>query len=161
MTTMNVKFLEFGGVCLDLRHVTFPRNECEEGNSEYIVFINVYKAFYSNFKFVCNYSLETLAVFIYENVKYTIDGVQQMFESVNYSQFVMNEHDFNKSLFIEFTENARLVVAQVIKFDEQYHQRVSGYIDFENRHLQPKKIMTKEERLEYDKQCEIKLLEYT
>jgi Nucleopolyhedrovirus protein of unknown function (DUF918) len=161
MTSINVKYLEFAEVCLDLRHVHFSKNE-NENNSEYIIFLNVYKAFYSNFNIVCDLSLESLCEYIYKNVIYTIDGVKQNNDILLYDRFIFNEHDKNKSVFIEFSENARIIVATTIRFDERYHQRVGGYIDFENRHFNTKeKVLSKEERAELDKTCEIKLLGYT
>ncbi|QYC92747.1 AC57 [Trabala vishnou gigantina nucleopolyhedrovirus] len=163
MTTINKKFLEFKDIGLDLRHAKFPCSDNDSQNNEYIIFLNVCKAFFCNFKIVCDLSLETLAIFVYENIKYTIKGVVQKCE-LHYDRFVINEHDENKSIIIEFGENARAIVAAVIRFDEQYYQRVSGYIDFEHRHdsaYRENTKMSKEERAEYDKKCEIKLLGYT
>nr|WUR10803.1 hp [Calliteara abietis nucleopolyhedrovirus] len=158
MTTLNVKYLEFGDVSLDLRHVAFPCSAPDDG-SEFIVFLNVHKAFFSNFKLVCDLSLETLTQYIYENVKYTLKGVLQAC-ILNYSRFVYNYHDRNKSIVIELDSNARIIVAAVIRFDEQYHQRVSGYLDFEKRHTPQEKrvFLSDQERAELDKTCEIKLL---
>ncbi|AWW14404.1 hypothetical protein KM620_gp044 [Hyposidra talaca nucleopolyhedrovirus] len=165
MTTINAKYLEFDGVCLDLRHVTFSCNPeiNHPDNREFIVFLNVCKAFFCNFKIVSDLSLETLSLFIYKNVKFVVNGALQKFEQINYNHFIMNEPDRGRSIIIELNEKARIVVAAVIRFDEQYHQRVSGYIDFEHRHqsLENKKEMTAQERAEFDKECEIKLLEYT
>ncbi|AHH82629.1 ORF-40 [Buzura suppressaria nucleopolyhedrovirus] len=165
MTTINVKYLEFGEVCLDLRHVRFSRNPQDDhpDNKEFIVFLNVYKAFFCNFKIVSDLSLETLTHFIYENVKFVMNGVVQDTRKVNYEHFIISEPDRERSIIIEFNKKARIVVAETIRFDEQYHQRVSGYIDFEHRHqpLKNKKRMTTQERAEFDKECEIKLLEYT
>ncbi|QWO71581.1 AC57-like protein [Orgyia pseudotsugata single capsid nuclopolyhedrovirus] len=157
MTSINVKYLEFGEVSLDLRHVKFPAIE-DKANSEYIIFLNVNKAFFSNFKIVCDLSLETLCQFIYENVRYTIDGVEQKL-TLDYDRFVYNQHDKNKSIIIQFSDTARIIVAAAIKFDERYNQRVSGYIDFENRHCSTQDELSAHERNELDKKYEIRLLD--
>ncbi|ABY65761.1 hypothetical protein [Orgyia leucostigma nucleopolyhedrovirus] len=162
MTTINVKYLEFGEVSLDLRHVRFPVSE--EGdldaNAEFIIFLNIQKAFFSNFKIITDLSLESLCQFIYYNAHYSIAGVKQQLK-MDYERFVYNEHDKNKSIIIEFDAAARIIVASVIKFDERYHQRVSGYLDFENRHNLNYDELSLQERVELDKQCEIKLLSLT
>ncbi|AIU41283.1 ac57 [Sucra jujuba nucleopolyhedrovirus] len=163
MTTINVRFLEFGGVSLDLRHVNFPVDKRDDSqNNEYIIFLNVCKAFYANFKIVSDLSLETLCHFIYQQVEFIKNNVATDLSEINYEHFVINDNDRGKSIIIEFDDDARIIVASVIRFDEQYYQRVGGYLDFENRHnpAQQKKLSTAE-RAERDKKCEVKLLGYT
>ncbi|QHB21694.1 ac57 [Artaxa digramma nucleopolyhedrovirus] len=167
-STVNVKFIEFGGVGLDLRHLNYSVSSVGADNREYIIFLNVNKAFYINFNIVCDMSLETLTHYIYENVKYTIDGELQQICKINYEHFIINEHDKNKSIVIEYGPGARIIVAETIRPNEKYNQRVSGYIDFENRHESMKQLgatkpttMTVQERSDYDRRCEIELLKYT
>ncbi|ACO53483.1 unknown [Euproctis pseudoconspersa nucleopolyhedrovirus] len=162
-TTVNVKYVEFGGISLDLRHVNYPISPNKFQNNNYIVFLNVNKAFYTNFDVVTDMSLETLTHYIYENVEYRIDEKLQKFQ-INYEHFRINEHDDNKSIIIEFEPQARIIVAKAIRAGEKYSRRVSGYIDFENRHnsSSTKTLeMNTQERLDYDKACEIELLKYT
>ncbi|AGR56798.1 ac57 [Hemileuca sp. nucleopolyhedrovirus] len=166
MTTVNVKYLEFGGTSLDLRHVSFPHcNKNEANNNEYIVFLNVKKAFFRNFKIISDLSLESLTYYIYENVKCTIDGKESskndgINKVIDYNKFVFNEHDKNRSIIIEFDSNARIIVASAIRPDEFYHQRVSGYVDFENRHTTTTTEISPNERDALDREYEIKLLNY-
>ncbi|AKC91714.1 ac57 [Lambdina fiscellaria nucleopolyhedrovirus] len=162
--TLNVRCVEFAGVCLDLRHVKFSTSgaNCDR---EYIIFLNVKRAIYRNFKITSDMSLETLALYIYQNVLYTVDGRLQSRSAVAYDCFVQNERDFNRSIVIKCGAEARIVVAAAIHFYENYHQRVSGYMDFERRWTKDVdclyNAMDEKERAKLDREYEMQLLEFT
>lgn len=71
MTSISGRYLEFAGVSLDLRQVNFSTTP--DANKNYILFLNVKRAMYRNFSVWSDLSLESLALFVYENVKYTDD----------------------------------------------------------------------------------------
>ncbi|AYN45050.1 se90 [Alphabaculovirus alterspexiguae] len=160
MLSVNRRYLEFDKVCVDLRHVTFSADG--QNDTEYIIFININRAMFTNFKIYCDLSIESLAEFIYDNVVCTVEG-NYVRPSVPLSECVQyNEYDLNKSLIIELHEKAKIIVAKTIYHDETYHERVTGYVDFENRHnknyVPPP---TSEVRNKLDREYEIKLLEFT
>nr|ANS70943.1 hypothetical protein [Lymantria dispar multiple nucleopolyhedrovirus] len=159
------RYLEFDGVTLDLRHVAFSRSQDELNNTDYIIFFNVKRALFRNFNLVSDLSLETLAMFVYENVRCTIGGrvcQRDTAAARRFEQFIFNENDRNKSIIIELHDDARLIVAAAIKPHEKYHQRVGGYMDFEKRHSPAdERDLTEAERAERDRLYEIKLFEFT
>jgi hypothetical protein len=58
------RYLEFDDVVLDLTSLIFLEFDNAQ-NEEYIIFMNVKKAFYKNFHITCDLSLETLTVLVY------------------------------------------------------------------------------------------------
>ncbi|ABF47386.1 ac57-like protein [Clanis bilineata nucleopolyhedrovirus] len=136
--SINQKYLEFDNISVDLRHVHFPRAIDEAENLEYIVFLNVKRAMYCNFKITTDMSLETLAMHIYEDVILCKDNVCirtiSNFNEIDFNKFVYNKTDLNKSIIIELDDEARVIVAECIQPHEKYHQRITGYMDFEKRH---------------------------
>ena len=160
MLSVNRRYLEFDRVCVDLRHVTFSADG--HNDTEYIIFININKAMFTNFKIYCDLSIESLAELIYENVLCTVEGknVKPSAPLAQCAQY--NEYDLNKSLTIELHEKARIIVAKTIYYHEKYHERVTGYIDFENRHDKNYTPESSEDlRNKLDREYEIKLLEFT
>ncbi|AAC70245.1 LdOrf-60 peptide [Lymantria dispar multiple nucleopolyhedrovirus] len=159
------RYLEFDGVALDLRHVVFSRAADEAHNADYIIFLNVKKAMFANFNLVSDLSLESLALFVYENLHHLVDGQLQR-HGCYFEKLIFNEHDRNKSIVVELDEDARLIVAAAVKPHEKYHQRIGGYLDFEQRHDQPgggaaAEQLTDAQRAERDRLYEIKLVEWT
>ncbi|AKN80632.1 hypothetical protein [Perigonia lusca single nucleopolyhedrovirus] len=184
----NIKFLEFKNILLDARHIEMNSNKiCSsppppppspssidtdndendfDNLCEYIVFLNVKEAFFVNFNVVSDMSLETLTMHIYDNIKFKVDNVLQTRPPADFSKFIFNEYDNNKSITIVLHKDAKIIVAKCIRFYEKYHQRISGFMDFKNRH-QPvnddgnDKRLTADERAKVDREYEIKLLEMT
>nr|AJR20335.1 orf-59 protein [Lymantria dispar multiple nucleopolyhedrovirus]AMO27559.1 hypothetical protein [Lymantria dispar multiple nucleopolyhedrovirus]AQQ80082.1 hypothetical protein [Lymantria dispar multiple nucleopolyhedrovirus] len=155
------RYLEFGGVALDLRHVVFSRAADEAQNADYIIFLNVKKAMFANFNLVSDLSLESLALFVYENLHHLVDGRLQR-HGCYFEKLIFNEHDRNKSIVVELDEDARLIVAAAVKPHEKYHQRIGGYLDFEQRHDPPAaEQLTDAQRAERDRLYEIELVEWT
>lgn len=138
----------------------FDSTPCSNNNntSEYIIFLNVHKAIYCNFKITSDMSLETLAEHVYDNVRCTIKGrlIQKpLFATC--TKFIASDN--NNSISLELHASAKIIVARTIKPDERYHQRVTGYIDFENRHDPDYCIQIDEkERARKDREYEIRLL---
>ena len=158
--SLNEKYLEFNGVSVDLRHISFSVDGLND--DEYIIFINVCRAHYTNFKIYCDLSLESLVEFLYDNNVCFVDGVRIDTKSKSLGECVVyNEKDHNKSLIINLHENARIVVAKTIYHNETYHRRVSGYVDFENRHNKNYVRPADNMRAVLDREYEIKLLEFT
>lgn len=160
MSSLNTRYLEFENVSVDLRHVSFTRNtQCPGDNKRYIIFLNVKKAFYSNFEIESDLSLETLTMYIYHNVRIQINNCVLTLNAPN-KHIAFNEVDYNQSLFIEPTPNdeARIIVAQTIYSHESYHQRITGYMDFERRRRRRQHYLSTEERALNDRNCEAFLL---
>ncbi|AIZ48664.1 asb107 [Agrotis segetum nucleopolyhedrovirus B] len=158
-SSISTRYLEFNGVALDLRHMCFSADGLHD--SEYIIFLNVHRAIFTNFKVYSDLSLESLAEFIFEKAVCSVDGCEitrrkSLGESVNY-----NEYDRKKSLCIQLHDKARIIVAKTIYHFETYHQRASGFVDFENRHNKHYDRPSDEKRLVLDREYEIKLLEFT
>ncbi|AJD09253.1 hypothetical protein [Condylorrhiza vestigialis mutiple nucleopolyhedrovirus] len=128
--------LDFDNVTLDLNHVTFNTDH-NDNNENYIVFLNVKRAFYKNFHLTCDMSLETLSMYVYENASVIVNGVQ-LPRSPDFVQHIaFNASDRDQSMLIDFTPEARIVVARKLRADERYYQRASGFADFQRRHEQP------------------------
>ncbi|QNV47896.1 ac57-like protein [Alphabaculovirus altersperidaniae] len=164
LSSVNNKYLEFNGVSVDLRHVVFSADGLDD--TEYIIFLNVCRAIYTNFKVYCNLSLESMAELLFEQSVCKINGCDVKKYKTLGECVQFNEHDHNKSLIIDLCEKtgqqaARIIVAKTIYFDENYHKRVSGYIDFENRHNKNYTPPTDDERIVLNREYEIKLLEFT
>lgn len=155
------KYLEFDNIILDLTDVVIKQNYNESENTEYIIFMNVKKAFYKNFYLKCDLSLETLTVFIYEKLRLTVQQV----EFVKPSKFVdcinFNSNDNDNSMIIDLCPDAQIIVAKKIYSNESYHQRVTGFLDFQRRNYIPvPKIVTDQQlRNSMDRELEIKLYE--
>ncbi|ACI28820.1 agip119 [Agrotis ipsilon multiple nucleopolyhedrovirus] len=153
------RYLEFDGIALDLRHMSFGADGLHD--SEYIIFLNVHRAIFTNFKVYSDLSLESLAEFIFEKAVCSvagrkIDRRKTLGECVKY-----NEYDRNKSLTIELHDKARIIVAKTIYHFETYHRRASGFVDFENRHNKHYATPSDDKRIVLDREYEIKLLEFT
>ncbi|AGR57129.1 hypothetical protein [Choristoneura rosaceana nucleopolyhedrovirus] len=131
--SVHAKRLEFDNVILDLSQVEL--NGPPEHN--YIVFLNVKRAFYKNFCVACDMSLETFALHLYENAQLTINGVTvpRAPDFINYITF--NASDRDQSLVLDLAPNIRILVAKQLRADERYHQRASGFLDFQRRHELP------------------------
>ncbi|AAY83980.1 ORF-48 peptide [Chrysodeixis chalcites nucleopolyhedrovirus] len=163
-TSFSARFLEFEQVCIDLRYVTFIDDiSCDNINNcahDYIIFLNVKKAMFCNFNITTDMSLETLAEYIYDNVRVTIDGRLHRKHSIMAECVRFNGADNNNSIFINIHAEARVIVAKKLFDNERYHQRISGYIDFENRSdpNDKKKLLTDRERALLDREYEIKML---
>ncbi|AIE47779.1 ac57-like protein [Peridroma alphabaculovirus] len=159
MCSMTHRQLEFGQIGVDLGHLSFSYDDLN--SVEYIIFINVQRAMFCNFKIFTDLSLESLAEYVYEHAICTVNGAAvpravSLGESV-----VFNEADHNKSVFIQLHAQARVIVAKTIYMHESYAQRVSGYLDFENRHDKHYAPPGDDERATINRECEIKLLEFT
>jgi Nucleopolyhedrovirus protein of unknown function (DUF918) len=158
-SSISCRYLEFDRVCVDLKHVSFSADGLND--VEYIIFINVKRAMYTNFKICTDLSLETLAELLFVEAKCMVNG-EAVPRAGTLGECVTHvAGDRNKSLIIKLHENARIVVARTIYFDECYHKRVSGYIDFENRHNQHYIMPDDNQRAAIDREWEIKLLEFT
>ena len=170
-----IRYLEFDKVCLDLRHIVFSYNKTEPYlNDKYIIFLNVKRAIFCNFEIHTDMSLETLALYIYENVHYKIankndknsngdnvDYTIKQHHKTNFAHHIQfNENDKNLSIIINLDANARIVVAKSVRPDEKYHQRITGYLDFERRHQLRgvTSFATQQDRLLLDRQYETELL---
>ena len=113
-------------------------------------------------------SLETLTMYVYENLQYRVDGKREMLRGDPFERIFINERDRNQSTVIELSERARIIIANKLHPDEKYHQRITGYMDFEKRHNPPpsilddedRKILTKHERDELNREYEMKILFY-
>lgn len=169
--SINQKYLEFDNISVDLRNVHFTRAIDEAENLEYIVFLNVKRAMYCNFKIITDMSLETLAMHIYENVILCKNNVQirtfSNFNDIDYNKFVYNKTDLDQSIIIELDDEACVIVAKCIRPHEKYHQRVTGYMDFEKRHKQPlcdidggSNTISQEDRNKLDRQYETILYKF-
>ncbi|CDG72853.1 Unknown (Ac57) [Spodoptera exigua multiple nucleopolyhedrovirus] len=160
VSSINNKYLEFDGISVDLRHVAFSADGLND--TEYIIFLNVCRAMYTNFKVFCDLSLESLAELLYNEC--IVCGGGDGGEKKSLGECVVyNQNDRNKSLIINLYENeqARIIVAKTIYLNETYHKRVSGYVDFENRHNKNYVRPADDKRADLDREYEIKLLEFT
>jgi hypothetical protein len=123
------------------------------------VFLNVKRAFYKNFNLTCDMSLETLALYVYENASVIVDGAQ-LPRSPNFVQHIaFNASDRDQSIVVDFEPDARVVVARKLRTDERYYQRVGGFADFQRRHEQPPAPVERDlnVRNAADRELEIKL----
>jgi hypothetical protein len=159
MSPISCRYLEFDGIIVDLRHLTFSVDGLND--IEYIIFLNVRRGMFTNFKICTDMSLETLAEYLFVETKCSVTNVLMdrpgaLGDSVTYIKA-----DRNKSLSIALHEEARIVVAKTIFFEEAYHKRVSGFIDFENRHNKNYVKPDENKRAVIDREWEIKLLEFT
>lgn len=160
MYTINNRYLEFDGIAVDLRHVNFSADGLND--HEYIIFINVQRGKFSNFKVYSDLSLESLAELVFTEAVCVTDGVPSTSRLGTLAECVVyNEPDHNKSLIIQLHDKARVIVAKTIYLGENYHQRVSGYVDFENRHDKLYVRPSSGLRDQLDREYEIKLLEFT
>ncbi|AKN81054.1 hypothetical protein [Lonomia obliqua multiple nucleopolyhedrovirus] len=153
------KYLEFDNVILDLTNVVIEDCDDDTNNEEYIIFMNVKGAFYKNFHFICDLSLESLTLFIYNKLRLTIQEVEYE-KSAQFVDFIFfNDADNGNSMIIELCSQARVIVAKKLYPGEKYHQRVSGFIEFQQRHYtpRPEPIVNLQMRNEIDRELEIKL----
>lgn len=151
--SVHAKRLEFDNVILDLNQVQWYGPFTES----YIIFLNVKCAFYKNFHVSCNMSMETLALHVYENAVLTVDGAVVP-RDPNFAKYIsFNATDFDQSMVLDFVPHARIVVAKQLHINERYHQRVSGFLDFQKRH--ERQIVSNDliTRNKLDRDLEIKL----
>lgn len=159
-SSVSNRYLEFDGIAIDLRHVMFSVDGLHD--HEYIIFLNVHRAMFNNFKCYSDLSIESMAELIFNEAICVVNGVPTTNRPGSLGECVThNEHDHKKSLIIQLHEKARVVVAKTIYFAETYHKRVSGYVDFENRHNKFYVKPADETRAVLDREYEIKLLEFT
>lgn len=159
----NVRYIEYDEIIIDLRCVSYSVDrESHQNNSQYIVFLNAKKIFYTNYVLTTDMSLETLTMYIVERVIYMENKQRIPIMNNVYKKIQYNEMDKNCSLIVNLSENARIVIARTIKPGERYAQRIGGYIDFEHRHnvaYVPEKCPIK--RAKMDREREICLLNVT
>nr|ALR71324.1 hypothetical protein AGNV_104 [Anticarsia gemmatalis multiple nucleopolyhedrovirus]ALR71482.1 hypothetical protein AGNV_104 [Anticarsia gemmatalis multiple nucleopolyhedrovirus]AXE72280.1 hypothetical protein [Anticarsia gemmatalis multiple nucleopolyhedrovirus] len=150
--------LEFDNVILDLNHVAFNTDH-NKNNEDYIVFLNVKRAFYKNFNLTCDMSLETLALYVYENASVIVNGTQMPRSPDFVKHIAFNASDRDQSMVVDFTPEARIVIARKLRADERYYQRASGFADFQRRHEQPPAPVERDlhVRNAADRELEIKL----
>nr|ALR70537.1 hypothetical protein AGNV_104 [Anticarsia gemmatalis multiple nucleopolyhedrovirus]ALR70694.1 hypothetical protein AGNV_104 [Anticarsia gemmatalis multiple nucleopolyhedrovirus]ALR71166.1 hypothetical protein AGNV_104 [Anticarsia gemmatalis multiple nucleopolyhedrovirus]ALR71794.1 hypothetical protein AGNV_104 [Anticarsia gemmatalis multiple nucleopolyhedrovirus]ALR72108.1 hypothetical protein AGNV_104 [Anticarsia gemmatalis multiple nucleopolyhedrovirus] len=150
--------LEFDNVILDLNHVAFNTDH-NKNNEDYIVFLNVKRAFYKNFNLTCDMSLETLALYVYENTSVIVNGTQVPRSRDFVKHIAFNASDRDQSMVVDFTPEARIVIARKLRADERYYQRASGFADFQRRHEQPPAPVERDlhVRNAADRELEIKL----
>ncbi|AAQ11149.1 hypothetical protein [Mamestra configurata nucleopolyhedrovirus A] len=159
MSSISSRYLEFDGTIIDLRHVSFSADGLND--TEYIIFLNVRGGIFTNFKIFSDLSLETLAEYLFTKTKCSVASVLvnrpgELGDCVAYI-----EADRNKSVMITLHKEARLVLAKTMYFNETYHKRVSGFIDFENRHNKHYVKPDEKKRAVIDREWEIKMLEFT
>jgi hypothetical protein len=167
-SSLSFRLIEFENVCIDLRYLTFSKDDdCIDNNKDYIIFLNVKRAFYSNFHITTDMSLETLTMYVYENLQHRVDGERVMLRGDPFERIFINERDRNQSTVIEISDQARIIIANKLHPDEKYHQRITGYMDFERRHEPPpsivdadNQILAKHERDELNREYEMKILFY-
>ncbi|AAK85616.1 hypothetical protein [Epiphyas postvittana nucleopolyhedrovirus] len=149
--------VEFDNVTLDLSKVVFTTDEAT--NEEYIVFLNVKRAFYKNFHVTCDMSLETLALYVYENASVIVNGVTTTRAPDFVNHIYFNASDRDQSLIVEFNMHASVVVAKKLNAGERYYQRASGFNDFQRRHQVPAAIIERDMNVRNvtDRELEIKL----
>ncbi|USC25906.1 hypothetical protein [Palpita vitrealis nucleopolyhedrovirus] len=155
--SITAMYLEFDDVVLDLTDLNNLHDSSKK--EEYIIFMNVKKSFYKNFYLTCDLSLETLTVLVYEKVRLTVQHVkyQQPADFVNYISF--NATDDDNSMIINLCPDARIIVAKKLTPTETYHQRASGFLDFQKRNRFPKHEIELDPKLRnvMDRDLEIKL----
>ncbi|ANF29731.1 ORF-83 [Catopsilia pomona nucleopolyhedrovirus] len=155
------KYLEFDGVVLDLRNVIIEQdcNDSDDKNENYIIFMNIKKAIYKNFCLRCNMSLETLTVYIFEQLR-LIKRHEEFIKPANFVDCIsFNETDNDNSMIVDLCPDARIIVAKQIYSGETYHQRVHGFLDFQNRNCVPRPtiIVDQTVRDKMDRELEMKL----
>ncbi|BBD51462.1 hypothetical protein [Samia ricini nucleopolyhedrovirus] len=133
--SVHARRLEFDDVVLDLSRVVFTVDP--GGNEEYIVFLNLKRAFFKNFIVACDMSLETLALHLYQTASLTVAGVAPPRAPGFAEHISFNASDRDQSIIVDLAADARLVVARRLRSNEWYHQRASGFADFQRRHEQP------------------------
>ncbi|AGA16209.1 hypothetical protein [Thysanoplusia orichalcea nucleopolyhedrovirus] len=152
------RYLEFDNVVLDLTdlsYLKFDNTQCEE----YIIFMNVKKAFYKNFHMVCDLSLETLTMLVYEKARLIVRQ-EKFVPPVNFVNFIsFNATDNDNSMIIDLCPEARIIVAKKLWPDETYHQRASGFLDFQQRNRVPRPLIELNSKVRdiMDRELEIKL----
>ncbi|QCF61075.2 ac57 [Troides aeacus nucleopolyhedrovirus] len=152
------RYLEFDHVVLDLTSLIFLEFDNAQ-NEEYIIFMNVKKAFYKNFHITCDLSLETLTVLVYEKARLIVKQVKFK-QPPNFVDFIsFNATDNDNSMIIDFCSDARIIVAKKLTPDETYHQRVSGFLDFQKRNCIPRLPIESDPKVRdaLDRELEIKL----
>ncbi|AHN05426.1 ORF50 [Helicoverpa armigera SNPV] len=159
----SARYIERDQCSIDMRHI---RVSCDQNNqsnnADYIIFLMVKRAFYQNFQLTTDMSMESLTLYLFDNLIYCRNGHVRQYKHVDFVEYIFfNEQDKNQSMIIELDHDARVIVAKRLHDQETYHQRVSGYMDFEKRHntTTPMQIiMNSAERAEFDRTMEITLL---
>ncbi|AUA60283.1 ORF52 protein [Operophtera brumata nucleopolyhedrovirus] len=117
--------LEYDKYEIDLISVKFP-----SGPIGYIIFLNVARSFFTNFIVSTDLALDRMTYHIFCNMKIKGANTETFLQHASY-----NIKDDMKSMVINIHRNLRIVVALKIADDECYHQRITGYMDFEARHV--------------------------
>ncbi|AAR28833.1 ORF69 [Leucania separata nucleopolyhedrovirus] len=135
-SSVSVRLLELDGYCLDLRHVSFE-NETGLDLIEYIVFLNVKCSIFRNFHVRSDLSLESLALHIFRNVRYRIDGREMTTANKSFVDYIFHDEHDRDAMHIKLHPWLRVVVAKKLRSSERYHQRITGFMDFEKRLQNP------------------------
>nr|AFS51973.1 DekiORF96 [Dendrolimus kikuchii nucleopolyhedrovirus] len=153
------KYLEFDDVVLDLTDVVVVQAPLWQIAEEYIIFMNVKKAFYKNFNLKCDLSLETLTLFVYEKLRLTVKGVEFVKPARFVDHISFNATDHDNSMIIDLCPDARVIVAKCLYASETYHQRVSGFMDFQMRNRVPRPAIVADQQMrnDIDREMEVKL----
>lgn len=128
LSSVGSRLLEHDGYCLDLRDVPL-----EGSTSEYIIFLNVKRAFFSNFHVLSDLSLESLALHIFQHLRHRVAHVDINLAGAHFVDYIEHDERDRDAMHINLHPWLRVVVARKIRKHESYHQRITGYMDFENR----------------------------
>ncbi|AVA31177.1 ac57 [Oxyplax ochracea nucleopolyhedrovirus] len=140
------KRVEFDDVILDLTDLIFEQSE-DDNDEHYIIFLNIKKAFYKHFYLKCNMSLETLTLYIFNNLTFISKQIKFV-PPKNFVDYIsFNADDNNNSMFIELCSDARVIVAKRLHSKETYHQRVCGFLDFQKRNFTPLPIIIEDQHV--------------
>lgn len=132
--TVSLKRLEFDDIILDLTNIMVVEKDCDPTKcEEYIIFMNIKEAFYVNFHLVCDLSLESLTLFIYEHSRLFVHGEECVKSPKFVDHIFFNASDNDNSMIVELCKGARVIVAKKLYPQESYHQRASGFMDFQRR----------------------------
>lgn len=158
-SSINAKCLEFDNIVIDLTDVKFEENCNDSELEEYIIFMIIKNTVYKNFHIKCDLSLETFAVFVYEQSSITVQQ-KKIIKPLNFVDIIyFNNNDNDNSIILDFGINTQIIVAKKIYPSEKYHQRVNGFLDFQKRNNVPTPdIVTNQElRNILDRELESKL----
>ncbi|AXU41500.1 AC57 [Alphabaculovirus altermyunipunctae] len=135
-SSVGVRLLELDGYCLDLRHVPFE-NETGLELVEYIIFLNVKSSIFSNFHVKSDMSLESLALHIFRNINYRIDNIAMDTTNANFVDYIFHDAQDENAIHIKLHPWLRVIVAKKVRPNERYHQRITGFMEFQNRMQTP------------------------
>ncbi|AGE89902.1 hypothetical protein SlsnVgp047 [Spodoptera littoralis nucleopolyhedrovirus] len=131
-SSIGARYLERDGYAIDLRQVPYEQIENCSKCEEYIIFLNVKLAFFCNFHVRSSMSLESISLYTFMHARHCA-GDDNYVRTDDVLDFVERMHREGDIVHINIHPWLRIVIAKKIRKGERYHQRITGYMDFEKR----------------------------